>query len=503
MDYDAIVIGAGVGGLSAGATLASRGLRTLVLEQSNTIGGCCSSFDANGFTFDAGASIIELPRFHDWFYENVGLRREEYLTFIQNEPLYELIDMLAGERFTVPTALEGVAEIIGRHSARDARAFLRLMNRQGRMLDDFCDVLLTTPQGRLRDMARVFARYPRLLLNMRCLLTPYKKYMEDHFEHEFTRRLLTNYSVIGGLPPSRQSAMMLWLCYAEHDGMYYPRGGMGAVPRGMARALEDLGGELKLNTSVVRLHLEKGKARGVVLEDGTTITSRGVVSNVNAGVLYREMVGDENLPGAVVKGLDSYDYSPSCTVGHIGLDYKPPLKAQHMMALASPELIEGFWSGIYDKGVAMPESVGLVSSPSFMDESLAPEGCHNLSFINLAPRHPRGASWDEMKWEYLEKGIGMLDTLYLPGIKDHVVFKTIATPEDFERRLGIPNGSMYGFSMSMLSQMMFRPGNMSRCVRNLYLCGASTHAGSVPGAVCSGVLAAGIAASDLNGRWRK
>ena len=104
--------------------------------------------------------------------------------------------------------------------------------------------------------------------------------------------------------------------------------------------------------------------------------------------------------------------------------------------------------------------------------------------------------------EDLEKGIGMLNALYLPGIKDHVVFKTIATPEDFEKRLGIPNGSMYGFSMSMLSQMMFRPGNMSRCVKNLYLCGASTHVGSVPGAVCSGALAAGIAASDLNGRWR-
>ncbi len=95
----------------------------------------------------------------------------------------------------------------------------------------------------------------------------------------------------------------------------------------------------------------------------------------------------------------------------------------------------------------------------------------------------------------------MVDAMYLPGIKEHVVFKTIATPEDFERRLLIPDGCIYSYSMSLLSQMVFRPSNRSRCIPGLYLCGASTHpSGSVPGAICGGLLAAELAAGDLERR---
>lgn len=499
-DYDVIVIGAGVGGLAAGATLASRGHRTLVLEQSDSLGGCASSFERDGYRFDTGACIVELPRFHDWFYNNLGLEREDYLTLFRNEPLYELVDVLSGSRYLVPTSLEGTAEIIGRHSTEDARRFLDVMRREGEVLDNFCDIILTTPQGRLRDLFRVFARYPRILAHLRYLMTPYKKLVEDLFEHEFTRRMLTNYSVIGGLPPSRQSGLMLWLCYAEHDGMYYPRGGMGAVPDGMARALRDLGGELVSGARVSRIALEGGRARGVFLSDGTALSARAVVSNVNALILYRDLIGPENIPSAVLKGLYSYEFSPSCAIGYLGLDYQPPLRAQHMFGMTSPELVETFFKDIYGKDIAVPESVGLVTSPSYMDRSMAPGGHHNLSFITMAPYRPAGASWSRMKWDYLERGIKMVDTLYVPGIKDHIVMKTIATPEDFERRLGTPHGSIYAFSMSMLSQMAFRPSNRSRCVGDLYLCGASTHLGSVPGAVCSGTMAGELAAERLERR---
>jgi phytoene dehydrogenase-like protein len=102
--------------------------------------------------------------------------------------------------------------------------------------------------------------------------------------------------------------------------------------------------------------------------------------------------------------------------------------------------------------------------------------------------------------EYLERGIDMLNAVHVPGVKEHIVTKTIATPEDFEKRLSLPWGNIYGFSMSMLSQMAFRPGNRSRCVHGLYLCGGSTHTCSVPGAVNSGVMAADLACEDLERR---
>ncbi|RJP30732.1 MAG: NAD(P)/FAD-dependent oxidoreductase [Actinobacteria bacterium] len=500
MDYDVIVIGAGVGGLSAGAALAKEGLKTLVLEQADFVGGCASSFENSGFHFDVGACIIELIGAHETFYQRLGVSMEDYITFLPNDPIYELVDILSGERFAVPASAEGMAELIGRHSAADAQAFLRFMREDGKMMDEFTNAVFTTPQCNLMGLFKVFARYPRAIMNLHRLMLPFNKVMADLFVHPFTRRLLCNSSVIGGLPPSRQAGMMLWQSFAEHDGFYYPRGGMGAVPRAMARALEDVGGELRFESRVERLVLERKAARGVVLSDGTVLTSRAVVSNANATNLYLEMVGEENIPRAVAKGLRSYEPSPTCAVCYLGLDYQPPLQAQHIMALADPELIDLFWSDIYAKGTAIPQSVGLISSPSYMDSSLAPEGGAALSFISMAPRHPQGVPWSEMKWDYLEQGINMLDAVYIPGIKEHVVFKTIATPEDFERRLLIPGGTIYAYSMSVLSQMVFRPSNRSKCVKNLYLSGASTHpSGSVPGALYGGLIAADLVLKDLNG----
>ncbi|MEW6554882.1 MAG: NAD(P)/FAD-dependent oxidoreductase [Actinomycetota bacterium] len=500
-DYGVIVIGAGVGGLSAAGVLAREGLKTLVLEQADFVGGCASSFERSGYHFDVGACIIEVLRAHESFYDRLGLDMKDYITFLPNDPIYELVDILSGERFTVPASAQGMAELIGRHSAADARAFLRFMREEGKMMDGFTDAVFTTPQGGISGLFKVFAKYPRAVANLHRLMLPYNKVLGDLFVHPLTHRLLCNSAVIGGLPPSRQVGMLMWQTYAEHAGMYYPRGGMGAVPRAMARALEDVGGELRLSCRVGRLLLERKAARGVVLDDGTIITSRAVVSDANATNLYLEMIGEENIPRVVAKGLRSYGLSPSCAIGYLGLDYHPPMQSQHIMALSDPEFIDMYWSDIYEQDIAMPQSVGLISCPSYTDPSLAPEGGASLSFITMAPRNPRGAPWDEMRWDFLEQAIGMLDAVYVPGIKDHIVFKTIATPEDFERRLLIPGGTIYSYSMSVLSQMIFRPSNRSKCIRDLYLCGASAHpSGSVPGVLCGGMLAADALLEDSKRR---
>ncbi|MBN1289610.1 MAG: NAD(P)/FAD-dependent oxidoreductase [Actinobacteria bacterium] len=497
MDYDVIVIGAGSGGLSAGGVLASQGLKTLIIEKSNNAGGCASSFTANGYQFDVGACIIEVPWVHDWFYERIGRRREDYVKFIENDPLYELVDTTDGNRYLMPASFEGVAELISRCSPRDAESFLKFCRKQGSIMDRFSEVMMQTPQGRISDMIKLFVKYPRILGSMKYIMSPYSKLMEDLFEHPFTRRLLGTPAVIGGLPPSLQSGFMFWQCYAEHEGMYYPEGGMGAVPRGMATAFREFSGELMLESEVKRVLVEKGRARGVVLTDGTVIASKAVVSNANSKTLYERMIGEPDVPKAVIKGLNSYGFSPSCAVGYLGLDCELDLRAQHMMVLADSRLLELFWSKMFDEGIAPGESVGLISSPTYVDPALAPEGHSVLTFITMAPRHLKGLRWNDIKWDYLEKGINMVDSFYIPGIKDHITFKTIATPEDFEKRINLLNGSIYAYSMSIMSQMLFRPGNRSRCIRGLYLCGASTHMGSVPGAVASGIMTADLALNEF------
>ncbi len=137
MDCDVIVIGAGIGGLSAGASLAAEGLKTLVLEQSDSVGGCASSFESEGFSFDVGACIIEVLKAHESFYARLGLEMDDYITFLPNDPLYELVDILNGRRYTIPASDEGTAEIIGQYSKKDAAAFLRFMRKLGKLIDRF------------------------------------------------------------------------------------------------------------------------------------------------------------------------------------------------------------------------------------------------------------------------------------------------------------------------------------------------------------------------------
>jgi phytoene desaturase len=300
-----------------------------------------------------------------------------------------------------------------------------------------------------------------------------------------------------GLPPELAPGVFSILGYTEHEGVWYPRGGMGAIPEALARCGEKNGMELRLDTRVDKVMVRDRRVQGVVLADGTEISAPVVVSNINAKTLYLDLIGEEHLPWLARYGIKSYEPSVSAVMICLGVDYEPPLDAHHTIITAPYEEMNDYWWNRYAKGMLPREQFGLVCWSTHSDASLAPEGCHTINVIFMGPYNLSGTDWDREKKGFLEESIAYLSRKAVPGLEDHVKVAEIITPFDYERRLLHPGGAIYGLQQDLAAQIVFRPRSRSRSIEGLYLAGASTH----PGGGVPVVIGSGIVAADLVERY--
>jgi phytoene desaturase len=498
-DYDVIVVGGGVGGLSAAALCQKMGMKTLVLEQSDRAGGCCSTFEADGFHFDVGASVVEAPQAFYELFNRLGLDIEDYVPFYEVDPIYDYSDNTRGMRFAYPTSIEQTADVIAKLSPEDARAFLKFAEKYTDRIMGLIDNFFFAPCQGFVDVLRLIRKYPGMLKSLPMFATTHQKIVAKYFKDPDVLASMAFQSFYAGMPPDMCAGVYAIVGLVEHLGIYYPKnGGMIGIPNGIMRALEDLGGEVRFNQRVVKVNVEGRKARGVELWDGTVIDSRIVVGAVNAKTLYMDMIGREHLPWHVWRGIDSMELSMPCPMIYMGVDYEPPLNAHHTLTLTDPDVMNDYWSDNYLKGTiyekdGRPEIMGLVSWASKIDPSLAPEGKHVLTHMGLAPYDLAGDDWDRHKEKWIDDAIDTIERYIIPDLSDHIVYRDMATPKDLERLLLTPGGAVYGIQTDLSHMAMFRPSNRSKSIENLYLAGASTHPG---GGVCT-VTAGGIITASL------
>lgn len=498
-EYDVIVIGAGAGGLSAAALCQKAGMKTLVLEQSGRIGGCCSTFEAEGFHFDVGASVVEAPQAFYELFRRLQMDIEDYIPFYEVDPIYDYCDNTRGMRFAYPTDVEATAEVIEKLSPEDARAFRRFAEKYTPRIMGLMEEFFFAPCQGFTDVLRLIKKYPGMLNALPMFVTTHQKIVAKYFKNPDVLASMAFQSFYAGLPPDMCAGLYAIVGLVEHQGIFYPKtGGMIGIPDGIRRAFEDLGGEVRLNRRVVQIMTEKRAAMGVELYDGTEITASVVVGAINAKKVYMEMVGREHLPWHVWRGIDSMELSMPCPMIYLGVDYEPPLNAHHTLTLTDPYLMNDYWSDYYLKGKIFemdgrPEVMGLVSWASKIDPSLAPEGKHVLTHMGLAPYNLAGNDWDRHKEQWIDDAVSTIERYMIPDLSDHIVYRDMATPKDLERMLLHPGGAVYGIQTDISHMAMFRPSNRSKSIRNLYLAGASTHPG---GGVCT-VVAGGIITASL------
>ncbi len=294
-DYDVIVIGGGLGGISSGALLARQGRRVLVLEQSGQVGGCCSTFEKDGFNFDVGASIVEIIQPIEKVFKLLGAKLQDELDLISCDPIMTYL-FENGQRITYPLSAEKTGEVIRRISPEDGARWAEFCAFSQDLMDVTLDTFFSEPASTMQDMAALIRKNPRFLKFLPTFLTSYQSVLEKYFKNETVLKTMAYQAFYFGLPPALVPGPYAMVPYTEHVGIYYPRGGMIQIPLALQRLGEKFGMELRLNSCVSKILVEKKRVRGVRLADGTVLTCRQVVSNINARTLYLKLIGAEHLP---------------------------------------------------------------------------------------------------------------------------------------------------------------------------------------------------------------
>ena len=491
-DYDVIVIGAGLGGLSAGALLAKQGRSVLVLEQSDRIGGCCSTFEKDGYHCDVGASIVEIIQPIERVFQKLGTTLQTEVDLIPCDPMMSYI-FPDGKKITYPLSAEKTGEMISAISPQDGQRWHDFCAYMDDLMQVTLDTFFSEPASTFGDMAQLIKKNPRFLKYLPVFVSSYQDILSRYFKDETVLKTMAYQALYFGLPPSLVPGAYAMVPYTEHVGIYYPKGGMIRIPEALQRCGERLGMQVRLNSRVTKVLVYDGQIVGVRLQDGSEITCSQVVSNINAKTLYLNLIGEEYLPKVVVKGIKSYKLSISVPMIYLGVDYEPPLEAHHSVIAASPEDVNRFYFDHLKTGEMMRQNFGLICWSSHTDPSLAPPGKHVLNLIPEGFYHLKDRNWDEEKPEFIERTIENLSKTAIPGLKDHVVMSECASPLDFERKLLLPEGAIYCLQQDLAAMAVFRPACRSRHVKGLYLTGSSTHpGGGVPTTIASGFICAGL-----------
>lgn len=507
---DVVIIGAGVGGMTAAALLAKNGLKVLQFEQMTEVGGACSSFERDGYSFDIGAVFVLFKELYERLFEMLERPLEEYIPMQLIDPCYDVYFDFGG-KVTVYNSIdktcENIENNVSSEEAHAYRRFCKLMGKQWKGVQAFTD----KPFPKIEKIATPGFLAGRMMTPKHLMALPYtlfiasgsqRRIIDRFFRHPMTRAVTGFENLYAGLPSDKINGLFMALSYLCHEGYYYPEGGMVSIARALAKVARENGAEIRLETDIERIIVENGKAVGVKLRNGEEVRSKIVLSNASAVPTYLGLVGPDYLPKSMIKGIQSWKLSIPAPNLYFGLKSKPKLNAWGTVMLPPLEKMDDYWDTYYPNGIvgrADDLPMGLIC-PGLRDDTLAPAGKTGAQVITCGPYRLNHGTWDDVKERFLEETAVSIDRRCYPEFSSMVELQDMSSPLDFERRVRLPEGSIYGLEMSVPNLGPFRASWKSPAVENLYLCGASTNpGGGVPLVMASGL----IASSLIIQNWRK
>lgn len=473
-----VVIGAGLGGLSAALHLTGAGREVVVLEREAEPGGRAGVLRDSGFTFDTGPTVLTLPELIGDALAAVGETLDGWLTLRRLDPGYRA-RFADGSTLDVRADLDetcdAVAAVCGSREADGFRRFAEYARALYRLeLPHFINRNLDSPVALLSRPMLDLVR----MGGFRRLAPKVASYVRD----ERLRRLLTFQAMYAGLAPAQALAIYAVITYLDCvAGVYFPMGGMQAVPRAMAGAAEKHGASFRYRTTAARIEVRNGRARAVLTSEGERIPADAVVVNADLPGARRDLLTIE--PRRL-------RYSPSCVVLHVGAAALYPDAAHHTISFGSA------WHATFDEiirqGRVMSDPSFLLSTATLSDPSLAPSGKHAYYALFPCPNldHAQLIDWTREQDRYRDALIAVLQQRGFAAAADTAEVMHLTTPADWQAR-GLAAGTPFGAAHTFGQTGPFRFGTLDRHVRNLLWCGSNVQPGvGVPMVILSGRLAA-------------
>ena len=510
--YDAIIIGAGHNGLTNAAYLAKAGLNVVVLEKNDYIGGAAVSRELHeGWTYSNCSYVCSMMRqaiHRDLDLGRHGLLLVPYLGTVNfgdtDERLFSYHDEEAAH-------LE-----LRRHSSHDADAMHRFHTDLTRYSQLIRKTLMRTPPDptsfRPRDimeflyLAKQFWSLgeKEIYEYVRFFTMSAAEYLDDYFENDLIKAAMASPGIIGtalGVYSPGSSYILLHHVMGDVDGSIgawgLARGGMGAISNSIASALREQGGEIQTNSGVQQVLVENRKAVGVVLENGDEIRARIVVSNLDAKRTFTRIMDKNDLPDGIYEKARNFKIRGSSGKVNIALSGMPRFTGVpdnryincggqgFTGSLETMERAYDCWKHGRWSDDPFVESV----IPSAWDPTVAPAGQHWMSnFVQYCPPELRSGPWTPEKRDQFGQSVVDKIERYSPGFKNLIVHMEVRTPHEIEQEIGLTEGNIFQGELTIDQLFFNRPfpgyGQYRMPVRNLYMCGSSTHPGGGVSAVC-------------------
>ncbi len=487
-----VVIGSGFGGLAAAIRLAAKGHEVTMLEKRDKPGGRAYVYEQEGFTFDGGPTVITAPWLIEELFTLAGRDPADYVTMLPVDPFYRIF-FPDGAHFDYSGDGDRMSAQIARWSPDDVEGYQEFVRRTERIFAKGFTELADQPFLTPWDMAKIAPAMVRLE-SYRSVYGFVSTFVRD----DRLRQVLSFHPLLVGGNPFQTTSIYTLIHYLERKwGVWFAKGGTGAVVAALARLFEQLGGTLELNKEVGEITLDDaGRANGVRLKDGRKLPADAVVCNGEVAFAYQHLLPARYRRRNSDRRLRRLRYSMSLVVIYFGTDRQyrgtdgPPL-AHHDIILGPRygPLLQDIFTG---KILADDFSLYL-HVPTLTDPALAPPGCDSFYVLSPVPHLGAGIDWRQAARPYRDRIMGFLEERYLPGLSRHIVTEHMIDPRHFQGTLNSYLGSAFSVEPILTQSAYFRPHNRSEDVPNLYFVGAGTH----PGAGLPGVLSSAKIAEQL------
>ena len=483
----AVVIGAGFGGIALAIRLQRAGIQTTLLEMRDKPGGRAYVWKEQGFTFDAGPTVITDPDCLKELFDGTGSQLSDYVDLMPVDPFYRLC-WEDGTHFDYNDDQDAMERQIAAFNPDDVQGYNKFHAYSEELYQEGYLKLGAVPFQSFGSMLQAAPELIRLEA-WNSVHTMVARHIKDpHLRQAFSFHTL----LVGGDPFKTSSVYGLIHALERRGGVWFARGGTSALINGLVKFFQDLGGDFRLNSRVERIETEGDRATGVTLAGGEVIPADMVASNADVVNTYEKLLGRTPRGKSKSKSLKSKRFSMSLFVLHFGTSQPQPQLAHHTICFGARyrELISEIFSG-----PTLPDDFSLyLHAPCATDPSMAPEGMS--SHYVLSPVPHLGAAdidWDVKGPEYREKIIDYLEERYIPNLRRDLVTTRIWTPKDFKTDLDAHLGSAFSLEPILTQSAWFRPHNRDDVIPNLYIVGAGTHPGAgIPGVVGSAKATAGL-----------